>query len=137
VLVGDFNCVDDILDRSQPKTPTRPSNLKESSLSDLVSAFDLVDMWKKLRPADRGHTYHHPRGSSRIDRIYSSPELVEKFSSIDLQLVPICDHLPLEATLSLDLSSVNHKFVRGFWKLNTSVLKEEAFQNTINSFIEN
>ena len=72
ILVGDFNCVDDALDRSQPKSKTSPSKLTNLALREMISGLELVDIWKKLRPTDPGHTFHHPKGSSRIDRIYSS-----------------------------------------------------------------
>ena len=137
VMVGDFNCIDDANDRSQTQNPTSTTIHLDSALSELVSGLDLVDVWKRLRPSDKGHTHHYHNGSSRIDRIYTSSSFSENFSSIVVRLVSISDHFPLEATLSCDLEPQNRFNVGGFWKFNTSVLSEEAFQGKIYSFMEN
>ncbi len=70
VIVGYFNCIDDALDRSVSKTS--PSRTKSLALIELISGLELVDTWKKLRPRDLGHSFHHSKGSCRIDR-YTVP----------------------------------------------------------------
>ena len=135
VIVGDFNCIDDALDRSVSKTS--PSRTKSLALIELISGLELVDMWKKLRPRDLGHSFHHSKGSCRIDRIYTSRTHSEHIANIELRHLSISDHHSLECTILLSGTVTRSRFNKtNMWKLNTSVLSEEVFQNRIKSFID-
>lgn len=135
ILLGDFNCVDDITDRSQPNIPTCPSRLINKPLTELTSGLELVDIWKKLKPSDRGHTFHHPNGSSRIDRVYTSREFSVNFTTVSLRPLSISDHFSIECSLSCDLLPPSRSRVNNLWKFNTAVLAEEAFQREIHDFV--
>ncbi|HEY9833652.1 MAG TPA: reverse transcriptase domain-containing protein, partial [Stenomitos sp.] len=137
VMMADFNCVDDTNHRSQPNIPTRASKRTNRAFTEMLTCFELVDIWVKMRPGDQGHTFFHPHGSSRIDRVYSSSDLVDKFTNIQLETIPWTDHMCLLFTftnMSIPASRTN---ARGLWKLNTSVLQEEAYCKQISYFIEN
>ncbi|KAI9550784.1 hypothetical protein GHT06_007138 [Daphnia sinensis] len=71
VLIGDFNCVDDIQDRKQTKSQSCPSKIINLALKEMIEGLELIDIWKKLKKTEPGHTFHHHGGSSRLDRIYA------------------------------------------------------------------
>jgi hypothetical protein len=48
----------------------------------MIAGLDLVDIWKRLKNDELGHTFHHPFGSSRLDRIYANRCIAEEFTSI-------------------------------------------------------
>lgn len=59
VLMGAFNCVDDIQDR----TKTHPTSISRSAvnyaLNKMLTGLDLVDLWEKPNHSEPGHTIHH------------------------------------------------------------------------------
>ena len=137
ILVGDFNCVDDALDRSQSMSKASPTKLTSLALREMISGLELVDMWKKLRPGEPGHSFHYPNGSCRIDRIYSSRTNSEHIKNIQLRYLSISDHHSLECTILLSSTVTRSSFNNtNLWKLNTAVLSEEEFKSRIQSFIE-
>jgi len=87
VLIGEFNCVDDIQDRSQNKSHSHPSQIVNIALKD----------------SDPGHTFHHRAGSSRLDRIYASQTFADNFTSICLQPVLISDHQSIQSNFKCNL----------------------------------
>jgi exonuclease III len=68
ILMGDFNCVELTNDRSNNNC-TAPSTKINRALTEMIAAFELVDIWLKLEPGNKGHTFFHPKGSSRLDRV--------------------------------------------------------------------
>ncbi|KAI9550773.1 hypothetical protein GHT06_004560 [Daphnia sinensis] len=69
VLIGDFNCVDDIQDRKQTKSQSCPSKIINLALKEMIEGLELIDIWKKLKKTEPGHTFHHHVTISR----YSFP----------------------------------------------------------------
>jgi len=102
----------------------------------MITGLELVDIWKKLKNNEPGHTFHHHAGSSRLDRIYASQMFADNFTSICLQPVLISDHQSIQSSFkcNLDLSQAT-KSSASLWKLNTLILSEEVFQNQITHFI--
>jgi len=81
VIFGEFNSVDDLADRSA--TSTMPASARiDKALVDLIASCELVDVWKKLRGSERGHTFVHTRGSSRIDRFLTGRSSPINFQTI-------------------------------------------------------
>jgi len=136
ILVGDFNCVDELRDRTtQPNAQTRPSRLINLPLTEMTSGLELVDIWKKLKPSESGHTFFYPNGSSRIDRIYSSRDVADNITNVNLKPVSFSDHFSLECTLTCNSLPPRIPKQHSLWKLNTTILVEEAFQLKIVDFI--
>ena len=92
MLIGDFNCVNNIQGRTETTSRINLSKTKSFALKEMIAGLDLVDIWKKLKNDELGHTFHHPFGSSRLDRIYGSRCIAEEFTSIFLQPILISDH---------------------------------------------
>ncbi|KZR95723.1 Uncharacterized protein APZ42_010353, partial [Daphnia magna] len=97
---------------------------------------DLVDIWKKLNKSEPGHTFYHPSGSSRLDRIYASRSIAENFLNIYLQSLSFSDHQSVQSTFTCNLDLPHRtRSPAGLWKLNTSILSEEGYQNYVKNFI--
>jgi exonuclease III len=137
LLVGDFNCVNEALDRSTPNPRPSPSRITNLALREMISGLELVDIWKKLKPGEPGHTFHHSNGSCRIDRVFSSRNNSEHVRNIQLKPLSISDHLSLECTILHSGTIPRSRFKnKNLWKLNTAVLSEDEFKIRITSFIE-
>ncbi|KAI9550800.1 hypothetical protein GHT06_007251 [Daphnia sinensis] len=137
VLMGDFNCVDNIQDRANIQSLPVPSSVVSYALKEMVTGLDLVDIWEKLNNSDPGHTFHYHDGSSRLDRIYASRSFADKFLNICLQSLSISDHQSVQSTLTCNLDLPNRsRPPAGLWKLNTSILSEEGYQKYVVNFIQ-
>lgn len=134
-LVGDFNAVGGPQDRLR-LAGTTPSTLVDHALVALVSSLELVDMWKALRPRDLAHTYTHQGGSARIDRIYVSRPISHSITAIHLDATYVTDHSVLHAQCSL-LSDpgLEDRSRPSIWKMNTSILSENAFESLFTKFL--
>ncbi|EPQ50506.1 DNase I-like protein, partial [Gloeophyllum trabeum ATCC 11539] len=68
-MLGDFNLVEDPIDRSPPHTDPIPAT---DALRDARLTLDVVDAWRTDNGNDRTYTYMSARSHfSRIDRIYA------------------------------------------------------------------
>ncbi|XP_045034562.1 uncharacterized protein LOC116930487 [Daphnia magna] len=136
VLMGDFNCVDDIQDKASSDSFTSQSNIASYALKEMVTGLDLVDIWKKLNKSEPGHTFYHPYGSSRLDRIYASRSFAENFLNIYLQSLSVSDHQSVQSTFTCNLDLPHRtRSPAGLWKLNTSILSEKGYQNYVKNCI--
>jgi exonuclease III len=81
ILLGDFNSVESSSERQEnSSTPT------DWALKEMKKGLELTDLWTKLRGGEDGHTFHHARGSSRIDRFFVN-KIMEKRAKV-LKLFP-------------------------------------------------
>ena len=137
ILLGDFNCVENLGDRSEVRNPTNPSRRTSPALSEMIRGLELVDVWTKLRPADPGHTFFHPQGSSRLGRAYFTRDIISYCNQVDIVPTTFSDHWGLHFCVSsiqtLPRRSTNKAVL---WKLNTAVLKEEAYVTMMTSYIQ-
>jgi len=68
-------------------------------------------------------------GASRIDRIYTTKEMSDKKIGLETVAAPFTDHLSAVMRLSVDVPIVRRG--KGFWKMNTSILSEEVFEERL------
>ncbi|KZS00285.1 Uncharacterized protein APZ42_003474, partial [Daphnia magna] len=137
VLMGDFNCVDDIQDRANTQSLPIPSNVVSYALMEMVTGLNLVYIWKALKHSEPGHTFHYHSGSSRLDRIYASRSFADKFLNISFQSLSISDQQSVQSTFTCNLDLPNRsRFSAGLWKLNTLILSEEGYQKYVINFIQ-
>ena len=130
VLGGDFNCVlNDDLDRSSPVTYKERT---AKSLNEMLETHNLEDIWRTLHPIEYDFTYYSGSGISwsRIDRFYTSRSARGSVKDCSITPFPLSDHK--KVVLTLDFSNI--KIGPGVWQLNTSVLKEKPFYDTIEKF---
>ena len=82
LLLGDFNLVEEPLDRAPAHTDRDNATV---CLRDLRLDHNLVDAWRQDNPTTRLFTYTSPNGSlSRLDRIYSRANLTRSLYDWDL-----------------------------------------------------
>jgi exonuclease III len=137
ILMGDFNSVENLSDRSEVNKPCNPSKRTSPALVEMIQGLELVDMWLELEPDDPGHTFYHPQGSSRIDRAYFSREITNTCSNIKTIPASFSDHFCLHFQLSNTEMLPRRRTNRaGLWKLNTAVLNKEPYISTMTSFIK-
>lgn len=136
VMTGDFNSVDEAQDRKKKEDARRPV-VVERALIEMVSGLELVDLWKAIRKNEDGHTFIHRNGSARLDRIYCSRSLRHQFVDVDLRPNAITDHFALETNLSRVVKQFEKKKENGIWKMNASIMNEEAYAKAVEKFITN
>jgi exonuclease III len=136
ILMGDFNCVEFTTDRSQNNC-TAPSNKINRALTEMISAFELVDIWLKLEPGNKGHTFFHPKGSSRLDRVYCTRSWSDFLDKIQIQPITFSDHWCISFNVKCSTTYTMKRLTKNNWKLNTAILNEEAYRNVMIAFINN
>ncbi|KAK7037153.1 Endonuclease/exonuclease/phosphatase [Favolaschia claudopus] len=90
IMAGDFNMVEDAIDRF----PTRADNNPPvNAFDDLKSFLGLIDGWRETFPTTRAYTYHQTQAQggseSRIDRMYVKEGLFEQTFEWQIQTVGI------------------------------------------------
>jgi len=137
IIIGDFNCINEGADRISANG-TKQRNTICKGLVDVIKGFDFVDIWSKLRQNDKGHTFFHSRGSSRIDRVLVDKVLEKSILSINTEQVIWTDHkcISLHINTTNNIQSTEMAKTKGIWKLNASVLQEEAYRNRIKQMID-
>ena len=73
-----------------------------SPLAELVYGLTLRDTWKG-NPTRKVYTHYSASGTTRIDRIYSTRELLERKLSVENAVAPFTDHLAICLRISIDL----------------------------------
>ena len=129
LLVGDFNLVEDSLDR----LPCHSNDAEAvAALGELKCNLNLVDGWQRTFPDKRGYTHQHAPNASqgRIDRIYITDDLLRPASgwAIDSPLLET-DHW----LVSVKVSTPDAPLIgRGRWQIPTYILDREEVLSEIN-----
>uniref|UniRef100_A0A1A7XB67 Reverse transcriptase domain-containing protein n=2 Tax=Iconisemion striatum TaxID=60296 RepID=A0A1A7XB67_9TELE len=125
---GDFNLApDDYLDRYPSKFNDIHYN---PTLIEFCNTFSLIDIWRNKNPNLREYSWIKPNGAirSRIDLWLMSPEMVNYVTEVAISIAPLTDHCALYLKLNPEVSA-NKRNV--YWKLNTDLLKNQEYCNTI------
>ena len=129
LMVGDFNMVEDPLDRA----PARPdNNLATAALRTCRQALNLQDPWRQAFPNERTFTYTSAHNTmSRIDRIYANQE-TGRFLS-DWVVEP--SEIPSDHRMALvHFSPRRAPFIgTGRWTWPLGLLHDKPLNETINS----
>ena len=134
VLGGDFNSI------LSPKDTERNFNDKTCpALKDLIENCKYSDAYRFLHPDGRDYTFYRPNcAASRLDRFYLPQDLVGKVRSVSHQ-ASLGDHHGTLLLLSLpDLAKdpAPASSSSPYWKLNTSILKDEDFLDNFSVMYE-
>jgi hypothetical protein len=127
-VMGDVNCVDDPVDRVSHVLDASSKVFKSFKLN-----LEIKDVWNDLINDDKGYTFIDPslRGrNSRIDVILSSYPILPFAKQI--AKAPVPDH----KAVMLTFCNITNPRGKGYWKLNTEILKDECYINNINALIE-
>ena len=131
ILAGDFNMTENIfLDRIRGN-PNNTHTLGIKDLHCIQNKNKLIDMWRKTNPYKRYFNYRNANNTihSRLDRIY----ITKTIKTLNCQIIPttISDHDSVLVTIQVNIQTPKGP---GIWKLNTTILKEKQFQNTLKIF---
>jgi hypothetical protein len=124
MIIGDFNMVEDAIDRMPSREDQRST---VTSLQSLKTMLSLEDGWRETFPDKLEFTYMQNRNiHSRIDRIYITHNLLE--TSIDWRIepsgIPESDH-DLASVVLTDPEVPN--IGKGRWSFPEYLLKDKIF----------
>lgn len=130
MVLGDFNTVEDPMDRNPAKPDGRQS---VSELQALMGQHGLIDGWRSAYPARKMYTFSVSKeagfSSSRLDRIYLRERMFKKSIKWDIQSTPgWTDHKLVKVSYS-HRAKVDRG--RGQWRLNTTFLSLPELQGRV------
>ena len=98
-----------------------------------MNTYNLVDSWRNKHPLDREYTWHRSSGAQalRIDMVWLPQNLLNSIQSIDIFPFFRSDHSCVLLKFNLP-HSVDRG--RGIWKLNSSLLNDQALRSKILNF---
>ena len=133
IIIGDFNLVMDVsLDRVG-STQNKVNSLEV--INNMCEDFLLCEVWRAKNPQDRYFSWYRCKPkllASLIDFALISQGMVDQCENCGYSTGLSTDHLCY--FLYIELS--HNKIGRGYWKLNTEHLKNEAFITLVNDTIE-
>lgn len=123
ILGGDFNCVDNALDKFHSNDV--PSSDK-NCLCSLKSDFSLVDVWRKQNGHGVSFTWSNSNHTqaSRLDRFLISKSLLQRICSNTVFPCVFSDHDFINLEMNLHGSSNRRSTL---WKFNCSLLSDPHF----------
>ena len=134
ILGGDFNCI-----LSPKDTEKNYADKKCPALKELVDSFDYSDSFRELNPDAEEFTFCRPNSAaSRLDRYYVPQYLINNVKSVTHH-ASLGDHKYV--VMIIDLPSVQKvedqaSEKSSYWKLNTSILKDEDFLENFSTFYQ-
>ena len=132
IIGGDYNLVLDVeKDKKGGLAKTHKKSLEV--INSYCEDLDLIDVWRIQNPEQRRFTWRqkNPEIQCRLDFFLVSQ--CTSCNSINTDIAPgyKTDH----SLATLQISTHNNMRGRGFWKLNTSFLKDEKYTKKIQSII--
>ena len=130
ILGGDFNCVHDInLDKHGGNNIN--GNFGIEQLISVCEDNNLVDVFRKLHPVKREYSWKNSLSSifCRLDRFYITQSLLKDVLSFEHHPInyTVSDHGMIHADIVMG-EDISHEVGPGYWKCNTSILKDPFFQ---------
>ena len=113
--------------------PARMPNSQFNVISFLCEQLNVIDVWRYLHPDLKEYTWSNASGSlqSRIDLWLISSHTVQYVSESAHSYAPFSDHKMTVITFSDPKEQKTT--VRGYWKLNCSLLTYKPFCEAVNS----
>ncbi len=130
IVGGDFNDTpNDLIDRIPART-TQSSRFKSTTF--ISERLSVVDIWRFLNPDKKEFTWSNANRSlqSRIDLWFISPSCTQFVSETSHEYAPLSDHNLIIIHLTGSKQKTNN--LRGYWKLNINLIKDEIFCNLVN-----
>ena len=132
IIGGDYNLVLDV-EKDKKGGLAKTHKKSREVLNKFTEDLDLVDVWRVQNPESQRFTWRqrNPEIHCRLDFFLVNKSII--CSAINTDIVPgyKTDH----SMITLQISLHNNPRGRGFWKLNTSFLKDEEYVNQIREII--
>ena len=133
IIGGDFNVVlNTNLDKKNGRNETNEHN--RNKLFRLIENYDLVDIWRVLHPDSKQFTWHsnsRPPIFCRLDYFLVSTNISNRIKKSNITTNIRSDH----SLVYLVLETTKQRRGPGYFKMNNSVLTEEAYQIKIRKAI--
>ncbi|KAF5367240.1 hypothetical protein D9615_010668 [Tricholomella constricta] len=130
IMMGDFNVVEDMLDRLPASND--PDEAIEA-LTELRNDLHLTDGWRTTFPTTKAYTFLQEATAtqSRLDRIYASEEIIATAREwkIEQSGVPGADHKLVSVQVSHQAAP---EVGKGRWSIPHHVLRDKTFKAMIN-----
>ena len=117
---GDLNCV-------VATSDTTGHYNHSGALAELIHEFSQKDTWQQ-NPTKPTYTHYSISGTTRIYRIYTTQELLEKLV-IEIIAAAFTDHHALLLRLVVDTPVL--RMGRGRWKMNTAMFGDKRIQESL------
>ncbi|EPS97913.1 hypothetical protein FOMPIDRAFT_1031752 [Fomitopsis schrenkii] len=124
VILGDFNIVEEAIDRIPTKEST---NAPLAALQSLLAKTSVHDGWRISNETEKAYTYPQKGGPhrSRLDRIYAVDDLLKRSLSWDIEVTGVAtDHCLVTAQLT---AAQSPKIGRGRWSMPLHLLLDQEF----------
>lgn len=131
VICGDMNIKLSARDTNSTYIQTRASKV----LRNMLTEFDLVDIWRKRFPRARKYTWikTRPLKQSRLDYIFISKSMYRgKLSQVRIDSGFYSDH----SFVFAEIDARKEERGRGIWRFNNLLLEDETFKCSIKGEIE-
>jgi exonuclease III len=134
ILAGDLNCH---LTKNDKYGEYRGASTYAARINTLLDEMSMMDIWRTLNPDSTRYTWRKKLNNgiqqARLDYILIASHLIYKVKDCAIHHAMYSDHNPVE--LVLNGLEQNNKG-RGFWKLNTSLLKDKEYIQKINEILD-
>jgi exonuclease III len=134
IMAGDFNTA--LCEYDKYGTFNNPS-IFANNLNTLMEDLDLMDVWRVLNPETRRYTWRSLTRNrikqSRLDYIVIPTSLLYKINNVEIRNSLYSDHNPVSMSIeALKKASPG----RGYWKFNTSLLRDPEYVRLINNVLD-
>ena len=131
VIIGrDFNCSLSDKDKKGGNPITKKASVIKE-IEHLCSCNNLIDIWRQLNPQLESFTWRNKshKIQCRLDFFLISEKLADLVTSCKIFHAPETDHSAISLHLQAKIKQQNRG--PGFWKFNTSLLRDEAYVNEL------
>ena len=139
ILAGDFNQVlDSVLDKSKLLGTQASTPKDRAAIHSLMEDNGLIDVWRLVNPRGREYSFysHCHKSYSQIDIILISQNLINDVIDSNINAMLLSVHAPVDLCINIQ----SDRSRRGRWRMNTSLLHDEVFNNelatALSSFFE-
>ena len=125
ILGGDWNTIQKNIDRQSTKTHVLGDEKSLNNLNNMITQFDLCDIWRVRNPQTKRYTYRTKKllYQSRLDYWMISNSIQDIITVTDIISSLYSDHSAIILGAKL-LKNDNRG--KGYWKFNSSLLKQRS-----------
>ena len=133
IICGDFNVV--LSNGLDIIAGAKHDEKYVNMFNEFVHLYSLNDAWRYCHGEKKDFTWSrsNPFIARRLDYIFVSDDLICHISDICHKVTQATDH----KAIMISLKDIEFKRGPGYWKLNTSLLKDEKYISLINNCIDN
>ena len=125
IIIGDFNFADNNIDKG--KQMDSKDKVIYPHWEKFKSDNAIIDPYRIQYPKKLCYSFIAPTGKSRGDRLYVSEDQAKTITNIKYDYTPFNS---AHKIMNFDIK-ITKEIGKGYWKMNSSVLKDEAYKREI------